>query len=166
MAHPGIDVIRQLLGTRSTEAVDLLERRANLAALAGSEKNPEVLAGIIASLAPWTDYDVRPFLDRRSYRERVASAALATLRARDDGADVAALIRRLKDSALEFRSSDYAAGMDAVAFLARRHERKDDVRSFLAAHLVHPREKYRQAAARSLGTLGDSGALALLRAAL
>lgn len=44
MAHPGIDVIRQLLGTRSTEAVDLLERRANLAALAGSPPAPDGVA--------------------------------------------------------------------------------------------------------------------------
>jgi acetyl esterase/lipase len=42
MAHPGIDVIRQLLGdTRSAPTVDLLTRRADLAALAGSPPAPD-----------------------------------------------------------------------------------------------------------------------------
>jgi acetyl esterase/lipase len=42
MAHPGIDVIRQLLGdTRSAPTVDLVTRRADLAALAGSPPAPD-----------------------------------------------------------------------------------------------------------------------------
>jgi len=69
----------------------------------------------------------------------------------------------LKGSVLELPSNDYAAGLDALAFLARRHDGKRNVREFLAAHLVHPRERFRQAAARALGTLGDPAALALLR---
>ncbi len=40
MAHPGIDVIRQLLGDTRHQESTLLERRANLAALAGSPPAP------------------------------------------------------------------------------------------------------------------------------
>ena len=41
MAHPGIDVIRQLLGDTRHETSTLLQRRANLAALAGSPPAPD-----------------------------------------------------------------------------------------------------------------------------
>lgn len=41
MAHPGIDVIRQLLGETKDQESTLLERRANLAALAGSPPAPD-----------------------------------------------------------------------------------------------------------------------------
>ncbi|WP_421118245.1 alpha/beta hydrolase [Aquihabitans daechungensis] len=41
MAHPGIDVIRQLLGDTRQQESTLLERRANLAALAGSPPAPD-----------------------------------------------------------------------------------------------------------------------------
>jgi acetyl esterase/lipase len=45
MAHPGIDVIRQVLGeTRPDPRVDLITRRADLAALAGSPPAPEGVA--------------------------------------------------------------------------------------------------------------------------
>ncbi|MCU1369918.1 MAG: Alpha/beta hydrolase fold-3 domain protein [Ilumatobacteraceae bacterium] len=40
MAHPGIDVIRQLIGATKDQESTLLERRANLAALAGSPPAP------------------------------------------------------------------------------------------------------------------------------
>jgi aminopeptidase N len=139
------------------------DARDALAALAGSEKNPEVLAAVITALAPWTDHDVAPFLERPSYREQVAAAVMTAWRARDDSTRVPVVLDRLKRSVFEFPSGDYAAGLDALAFLARRHEAREGVRSFLASHLVHPRERFRQAAARALGTLGDPAALALLR---
>ncbi|WP_426570888.1 alpha/beta hydrolase [Aquihabitans sp. McL0605] len=51
MAHPGIDVIRQLLGDTRHDEVPLLERRANLAALAGSPPAPDGVAVEVIELA-------------------------------------------------------------------------------------------------------------------
>lgn len=44
MAHPGIEIIRQVLGTDRTEETDLVQRRANLAALAGEPPAPTGIA--------------------------------------------------------------------------------------------------------------------------
>lgn len=41
MTHPGIDVIRQVLGSDRTDEADLVTRRENLAALAGSPPPPD-----------------------------------------------------------------------------------------------------------------------------
>lgn len=52
MAHPGIDVIRQLLGDTRSETTDLIERRAGLEALAGSPPPP---AGVTAEVIELAD---------------------------------------------------------------------------------------------------------------
>jgi hypothetical protein len=41
MAHPGIDVIRQLFGEDTTTFTTIQQRRADLAALAGSPPAPD-----------------------------------------------------------------------------------------------------------------------------
>lgn len=51
MAHPGIDVIRTLLGETRNEARDVLQRRADLAALAGSPPPPDGVAVTTMTLA-------------------------------------------------------------------------------------------------------------------
>src|SRR5690606_5482452 len=51
MAHPGIDVIRQLLGDTRHAETTLLERRANLAALAGAPPAPDGVAVEVIELA-------------------------------------------------------------------------------------------------------------------
>lgn len=51
MAHPGIDVIRDLLGDTRDDETPLLERRANLAALAGSPPAPEGVTVEVVELA-------------------------------------------------------------------------------------------------------------------
>jgi len=127
------------------------------------EKNPDVLAAIIGALTTWPDWDAAEFLHRPSYRQRVAAAAIAAIRARDDHARGPDVLARLRDSAMDFETDDYRSGLDALAFVSRRQENKDGVRTFLAGHLTHPREAYRQAAARALGTLGDPRGVALLR---
>jgi aminopeptidase N len=137
--------------------------RDALLRLSREEKNPDVLAAIIGALMSWPDWDAAEYLARSSYRQRVASAAITALRARDDQSRAADILARLRDSAVEFESDDYGAGLDALAFVSRRQENKDSVRTFLAGHLTHPRESYRQAAAKALGTLGDTRGVALLR---
>ena len=51
MAHPGIDVIRQLLGDTRHQESPLLERRANLAELASSPPAPDGVAVEVIELA-------------------------------------------------------------------------------------------------------------------
>lgn len=51
MAHPGIDIIRQLLGDTRSETTDLIERRAGLEALAGSPPPPDGVTAEVIELA-------------------------------------------------------------------------------------------------------------------
>ncbi|MGI8605336.1 MAG: M1 family aminopeptidase [Verrucomicrobiales bacterium] len=139
------------------------ETREALNRLRAAEQNPDVLAAILSASAPAPWFDPSEFLGRPSYRQRVARSAVAALRAQDAQARAPQVMKRLQESALDFDTDDYAAGLDALAFLARRQENKDEVRGFLGAHLSHPREAYRRAAAKALGTLNDVRALALLQ---
>ena len=50
MAHPGIDVIRTLLGETRNDARDVLQRRADLAALAGSPPPPDGVTATATTL--------------------------------------------------------------------------------------------------------------------
>ncbi len=77
-----------------------------------------------------------------------------------------AILKRLLDSPLDFRTRDYATALDALAFLARRkscQEAGAEVRDFLTRQLTSPREEFRTAAAKALGTLRDPRALAVLQ---
>ena len=60
---------------------------AALAALAEKEANPVILAAIVRSFAAWPARDVLPYLNRPSYHNMVASAAMANGGGGGNGAD-------------------------------------------------------------------------------
>ncbi|MEQ1854710.1 MAG: HEAT repeat domain-containing protein, partial [Chthoniobacteraceae bacterium] len=98
-----------------------------------------------------------------TYNNDVALAAIEALRAQDDVAAVPAVLDRLKAAPLDFRTRDFGAALDALAFLAREQKDRDAPRQFIAGFLNSPKEELRAAAARSLGTLRDPKAIALLQ---
>jgi aminopeptidase N len=137
--------------------------------LAQTEKNPTILSAIIKTWAArpgnaQVSAALRQHLTAKTYRNATASAAITTLRAQDDATAVPAILQRLREDPLGFDTGDYAAAMDAVAFLARdeKQPQRDDVLAFLAAQLSSPKEQLRTASAKALGTLRDPRALPLL----
>lgn len=138
-----------------------------LLAHAAVEKNPEILAAIVRSWgARPGDAAIEKALaghfQKPSFANQVAAATVAAWRAQDDAAAVPGILAALRSSPLDWRTRDHAAALDALAFLSRRQEDRDEVRGFLIEHLTHPRQELRAAAAKALGTLRDPRALAVL----
>ncbi len=134
------------------------------------EKNPLVLAAIIRTWGGRPgDSDVsaalRKFLAVKNHQNTVAAAAIAALRAQDDGAAVPEMLRQFGQILQELTAREKAQVFDALAFLARgeKHPNRDEVLAFLARQLSSPESEIRAAAARSLGTLRNPKALALLQ---
>jgi aminopeptidase N len=134
------------------------------------EKNPGVLAAIIrswggrAGVKEVSDALLK-FLATTSYHNEIAGAAIAALRAQDDGGAVPEILREYGRLALDFDAREKEQAFEALAFLARdaRHPSRDGVLALLAQQLSHDDEKIRAAAAKSLGTLRNAKALALLQ---
>lgn len=164
-AEARISIVEALASLPYPEAQQALQKHAT------AEKNPGILAAIIKS------WGARPGdaaitqalaaqLTSQSYQNSIAAAAIQAYRAQDDASAVPAILKRLLDSPLDFRTRDYATALDALAFLARRkscQEAGAEVRDFLTRQLTSPREEFRTAAAKALGTLRDPRALAVLQ---
>lgn len=147
------------------------EAQAALMKHAETEKNPGILAEIIRSWGTRPgDAEVSAALakqlDSPSYQNAIATAVITAYRAQDEASVAPAILKKLQAEPLEFRTRDYASAMDSLAFLARKKENRDDVRNFLLKLLNDPKEQLRSAAAKSLGTLRDPKALAILQAML
>jgi aminopeptidase N len=135
-----------------------------------TEKNPGVLSAIIRTWgARAGEKDVsaalRKFLATTSYHNEIAAAAIAALRAQDDGTAVPVILQEFARIAAEFDSREKEQAFEALAFLARdaRHPNRDEVLTLLAQQLGHDDDRLRAAAVRSLGTLRNPKALALLQ---
>lgn len=156
------EVVEALAACHDPEASTALDN------LAQTEGNPEVLAAIISS---WSSRPgdarvsetLRGHVASSSYWNAAAVAAITALRAQDDASVVPVVLKRLETAASGFRTRDLAAAMDALAFLARDHRDREEVRRFLAGFLGGPREELRVAAAKALGTLRDPRSIALLQ---
>ncbi len=134
------------------------------------EKNPGILTPIIRSWGaragdPEVATALRKFLTAKNHQNSIASAAMAALRAHDDGEAVPLLLKQIGDIFTEFDANEKGQALDTIAFLARgeKHPNRDEVLTLLAKHLNSPVEKVRTAAARAMGTLRNPKALALLR---
>lgn len=156
------EVIESLAAFHHKEAWDALTK------LSDSEKNPEVRAAIVRTWgARPGDADVGARLQKelasKTYNNTVAIAAMDALRAQDEVTAVPAVLERLRAAPLDFRTRDLVGVLDALAFLAREQKDRDATREFIAGFLSSPKEELRTAAAKSLGTLRDPKAIALLQ---
>jgi aminopeptidase N len=131
-----------------------------------TERNPAIVSTAIKGLAPYHQPAVRDvllrFLKGDSYRNRLAEAAIAAMRAQDDPAFIAPLRETLAKREAAFTSYGFGEALDALAFLARNEKPRDSVREFLAGYINHKRERLQLAAMKALGTLEDPKAIALL----
>ncbi|MEN9574951.1 MAG: Aminopeptidase [Verrucomicrobiota bacterium] len=131
-----------------------------------TEKNPGIQATALRALGAYAKPEVRDllvkFLNTPSYRDRLAEAAIAGMKAQDDPAFVAPLLATLQSREATLMSTVFSAGLDALATLARNEAKKDSIRDFLTARVNSPKERVRLAAIAALGTLEDPRAIAAL----
>jgi aminopeptidase N len=163
-ARVRLEVVQSLAAFPDAGAHDALWK------LAQTEKNPQILAAIINTWAARPgDANVNEALRRhlaaKTYRNTTSVAAIAALRAQDDGAAVPAILQRLRDDALGFGPYNFAAALDSLAFLARdeKHPQRDTVLAFLKSQLSSPNVQVRHGAVKALGSLRDPRALPLLQ---
>ena len=139
---------------------------AALKRVLATEKNPGIQSTALRALGPYAKPEVRDllvkFLNTPSYRDRLAEAAIAGMKAQDDPAFVAPLLTALQSRETALMSTVFSAGLDALASLARNEPKKDSVRDFLTARVNSPKERVRLAAITALGTLEDPRAIAAL----
>ncbi len=139
---------------------------AALKRVLATEKNPGIQATALRALGPYAKPEVRDvlvkFLNTPSYRDRLAEAAIAGMKAQDDPAFAAPLLAALQSREATLMSTVFSAGLDALASLARNEAKKDSIRDFLTARVNSPKERVRLAAIAALGTLEDPRAIAAL----
>ena len=130
------------------------------------EKNPDIIAEAIGALAPYSKPEVREtllkYLRSQSHRNLLAEAALKAMRAQDDPSFIEPLLETLQQREPEFTSRTLAAGLDALAWLARAQPNRKAVLAFVEGHTNNPKKGVQLAAITALGTLEDPRALPAL----
>ena len=130
------------------------------------ERNPAILATALKGLGPYHQPAIREtllkFLQRESYHNQLANAAIAAMRAQDDPVFMAPLRTALSQHETAFVSSGFTDALNALGYLARNEKDRDNVREFIAGYLNHKRERFQVAAIAALGALEDPKAIALL----
>ncbi len=137
-----------------------------LLAILKTEKNPGIQVTAIHNLGPFSTPEVKTvllhYLHTESYRNRLADAAIAAMRTQDDPAYLAPLREVLSQHEDRFLSREFANALDTLAYLARKEEKKESVREFIAGHLTSSKDRVKQGAITALGTLEDPKAIGLL----
>jgi aminopeptidase N len=132
-----------------------------------SEKNPDILSSSTRALSGYSKPEVNETLIKvlhsESYRNELAVAAIAGMRLEDDPEVIPQLLTVLDQEETNFTSNGYAQGLQALAYLARNQEKKDEVREFLLARVNHKKRAVQLACISALGTLGDPKAIAVLQ---
>ena len=138
-----------------------------LLAIVQNETNPDIVADAIRPLGKYTGSDVAAQIQRllqvESYDNAVAAAAMDAARARED-ATFLPLMQQVIEQDVAFPSKTLPGALDAVAYLGKDLEDRQQVRDFLIGYLNHPREKVQIAAINALGTLGDPATMDAVRA--
>lgn len=142
------------------------ETRTNLARIARTEKNPEILSRALTALGAYRGADVAALLQDRlstpSFRNILGDAAIRAMRAQEDTRFIPVILHRLKQNENEFTSSGIERALDTLAYLSREEKDKDGVREYLAGLVNDPRERVQRGALAALGVLQDAKALPVL----
>lgn len=132
-----------------------------------SEKNPDIRAQWIRTLGNYSNQEetrkiLVPLLDSKSYRNTLADAAIAAMRAQDDSFYIETIRETLRRRENEFATRGFAADLDALAYIARNENKKEDIREFLLGYVNHKKKGIQLGAIAALGTLEDPKAAAVL----
>lgn len=130
------------------------------------EKNPAILAGAIRSLGVYARPEVKPtlfeYLNSTSYHNELAVAALDAMRQQDDASYIPLLMETLPRREAEFTTRGFGQGLEALGYLARNQDNKDDVREFLLRYVNSKKRGVQFGSINALGTLGDTKAIPVL----
>jgi aminopeptidase N len=134
--------------------------------LVSTEKNPDIKAAYVTALGAYHQSDVHgklvEYLNSESYKNHVADAAVAAMRAQDDPGYITPLLNCLQTKENAFSSRGLAQALGTLAWLARNEEKKETVREFLLERLAHKKQSVQLATINALGTLGDPKTVAVL----
>ncbi len=130
-----------------------------------TEKNPDIIATAIRSLAP-TGTNARTtlisYLNTNSWREHLAESAITTMRSQSDPFYVTPLREALQNRKQDFGGRTTSFALDALAVLAHDLEDKIAERELIASFTTDPRRNVKLAAINALGTLRDERAIPIL----
>ncbi len=135
----------------------------------GKERNPDLVADLLAAAGKYPAVEVRPLLleslGRDSFRNVVASAAIRGLAASPDPSLAAPLREHLAGRDGHHPTEQFGRALEALAKVSRelKEEPREEIRLFLLGYLEDPREGLRRAAVSALGILGDTRSLGALR---
>lgn len=133
------------------------------------ESNPLIVTEALSALGKFPRDEVSETLiaalGRDSYRHAIAVSAIGAIRTQADPTYLDPLQQHLAENEANFDARDFAAGLDALAYLARDSDeaKRESVRKFLARFITSPKEQLRPKAIASLATLGDREAIAPLQ---
>jgi aminopeptidase N len=133
---------------------------------AQNEKNPDIQAAALRALGGYSKPEAHEtlltYLKSQSFHNELAEASIGGIRSQDDPTYITAVLDVLSKTQNSFTARGYAQALDALAYLARNEEKKDNVREFLVAHVTDPRERIQIGAISALGILGDAAALSVV----
>ncbi len=132
----------------------------------GEEKNPDIVCTALRDLGGYAKPEMHDllvkFLNSDSFRNEIADAAIAAMRSQDDAGYIAPLVENLSKRQQLFTSHGFAQGLNALAYLARNEQNKEQVREFLVSQVNHKKRNVQLAVLNALGTLNDPKAIAVL----
>ncbi|MBN2316386.1 MAG: HEAT repeat domain-containing protein [Sedimentisphaerales bacterium] len=154
------DVVRHIGNFYRPESLELTRK------VLRTEKNPAILEGAIRNLGCYHHQKTRRLLVKyirsRSFRNELAGAAVGAIRRLDEPFFIGTLQQILTEREQEFRSWDFASGLETLARISRSEQDKTKVREFLIGYVNHPKETVQAGAIRALGVLGDERAIPVL----
>lgn len=130
------------------------------------ESNPVLVTSCIRSLGRYHHPDVDRLLigslDRPSFQNRIAQAAVAAMGKRGDPVFVAPLQQALRERHTEFTASGLGSALRTLGRLAGQLDEKSQIRDFLAGFVNDPRGRVQAGAISGLGGLADPQAIAIV----
>ena len=131
-----------------------------------NEANPAIVATAVRALGKHSAPDARrrieSALDRPSFGNEIAGAAVNALGDSGDPALRGKLLSVLQRDRQDFSDRDYAQGLQVLAKLWRDTDDQQTVRAFLEQCLRDPARRVRSGAIDALGELGDPQAIPAL----
>ena len=131
-----------------------------------NEANPAIVATAIRALSKYPAHEVsgrlEAALQRESFGNEIASAAVNALGDTGDVAMRGKLLRMVKADRQKFSDRDYAEALQVLAKLWRDADDKQPARVMLETSLRDPARRVRSGAIQALGELGDPQVVAAL----
>lgn len=159
------EVVRSLAQFYNDKALESLKQ------IAATETNPVIASVAIEGLGKFPSAQVETSLaaslEKPSYRNALASAAIHSIQSQGKAADAKAVLEILQRDKQAFTTRDFGNALDSLASLVRDENPDSDihqqVRHYLTGHLSDPKRSLRTASIQALATLEDQRSLPALQ---